>query len=66
MRLVTGVTVFLTMGECSLSTRDDLRAKDHKELFALYSFPYALFSIIVMELRTNHGFARDTNFYMTY
>ena len=35
MRLVTGVTVFLTLGECSLSTRDDLRAKSHKVICSL-------------------------------
>ena len=27
MRLVTGVTVFLTLGKCSVSTRDDFEAK---------------------------------------
>ena len=45
--------MFLTLGKCSVSTRDDLRAKDHKELFACYSSPCALFSTIVMELRTD-------------
>ena len=35
MRLVTGVTVFLTLGKCSVSTRDDLRAKGHKVICSL-------------------------------
>lgn len=65
MRLVTEVTVFLTLGKCTVSARDDLKLKDCEGSFAVYSSPCALFSIIVMELRTNHGFARDTNFYMT-
>ena len=52
MRLVTLVTVFLTLGKCSLSARDDLRSKGHEVLFALHS-PWALFSIVTMELRTD-------------
>ena len=44
MRLVTGVTVLLTLGKCSVSARDDLKLKDGEG---------SLSSIIVMELRND-------------
>lgn len=53
MRLVTGVTVLLTLGKCSVSARDDLKLKDREGSFALFSSPCALSSIIVMELRND-------------
>ena len=52
MRLVTEVTVFLTLGKCIVSARDDLKLKDREGSFALYS-PCALSSVIVMELRND-------------
>lgn len=53
MRLVTGVMVFLTLGKCSVSARDDFEAKDHEGSFVLSSSPCALFSVLGMELKTD-------------
>ena len=50
MRLVTGVTVLLTLGKCSVSARDDLKLKDGEG---------SLSSIIVMELRNDLWFVRE-------
>ena len=44
--------MFLTLGKCTVSARDDLKLKDHEGSFALYS-PCALSSVIVMELRND-------------
>ena len=44
--------MFLTLGKCSVSARDDLKLKDHEGSFALYS-PCALSNVIVMELRND-------------
>ena len=51
--------MFLTLGKCSVSARDDLKLKDHEGSFALYSSPCALSSVIVMELRNDLWVVRE-------